>query len=258
MSDKAIYPGADTSHGAAPAGDLSEPMAHLVREQLKAVEEEMRAEVRARVSTRTVKLNAGAGAATLYGGGALVAAVGLALALVLPGWAAFLIVAGALFALAAALRNAARGRGPDRVAPPTPSSAPSAPARARTAADAARAATAGATAAAGARAGAGTAAAPARPAPPTPEAAPQAPSAPPVPEAAPPVPEAAPPVPEAAPPVPEPTPRAPSVPAAPPVPEEAPAVPPVPEEAPAKSAPSAPPTGPDPQGLEPQTPRHPA
>ncbi|WP_326686751.1 phage holin family protein [Streptomyces sp. NBC_01795] len=244
MSDKAIYPGADTSHGAAPAGDLSEPMAHLVREQLKAVEEEMRAEVRARVSTRTVKLNAGAGAATLYGGGALVAAVGLALALVLPGWAAFLIVAGALFALAAALRNAARGRGPDRVAPPTPSSAPSAPARARTAADAARAATAGATAAAGARAGAGTAAAPARPAPPTPEAAPQAPSAPPVPEAAPPVPEA--------------TPRAPSVPAAPPVPEEAPAVPPVPEEAPAKSAPSAPPTGPDPQGPEPQTPRHPA
>lgn len=163
MSDKTIYP---TAGGTASAGDLSEPMARIIREELKVVGDEVRAEVRAQTQTRAVKMNAGATASALYGGGALTLAVGLLLALVLPGWAASLIVAVLLFGLAVVLRNAARGSGPGRgragVADPAAGADP-------------------------ARAAAG-----APPVPPAPSNAgtPTAPGAPPVPPTAPPVPPA--------------------------------------------------------------------
>ncbi|MGW7514045.1 phage holin family protein [Streptomyces sp. NPDC054796] len=109
MTDKAIYPRAGTSRAAASAAELSEPVARVVREQFHAIEEELREEIRAQAFRRTVRLNGGAAASALYGGAALAIAIALVLALVLPGWAAFLIVAAALFALAYALRSAARG-----------------------------------------------------------------------------------------------------------------------------------------------------
>ncbi|MFG3259911.1 phage holin family protein [Streptomyces sp. NPDC048172] len=114
MSDKSMYPPTGGRAATAPGTDLSEPVARIVREELKVIEEEMLAELRAQPQRRTVKMNAGATAASLYAGGALAVAVGLLLALVLPAWAAFLIVAAGLFGLALAFRAAARARGRTR------------------------------------------------------------------------------------------------------------------------------------------------
>ncbi|WP_344532422.1 phage holin family protein [Streptomyces albiaxialis] len=110
MTEKALYPRAGQRAATAPGTDLSEPVARIVREELKVIQDEMRAELRAQPQRRAVKMNAGATAASLYGGGALAVAVGLLLALALPGWAAFLIVAAGLFGLALAFRAAARDR----------------------------------------------------------------------------------------------------------------------------------------------------
>lgn len=79
--------------------DVAEATSHLVRDELRLATAEMR------VKTRRVGLGAGlAGAASLCALLAvmvLVAAAVLAIALVLPGWLAALIVAGSLLAIAA-------------------------------------------------------------------------------------------------------------------------------------------------------------
>ncbi|MFE9875919.1 phage holin family protein [Streptomyces sp. NPDC005784] len=61
---------------------------------------------------RTAALYAASGAAALYSGAALVLALGLALASVLPGWAAALIAAAVLGAVAHVLRGMARPSAP--------------------------------------------------------------------------------------------------------------------------------------------------
>jgi hypothetical protein len=66
-------------------------------------------------------LIAGAGVMAFYGAGALIAAIALALALVLPGWAAALIVTGLLFAMAGLLALAGRAS-LKRGLPPVPTS----------------------------------------------------------------------------------------------------------------------------------------
>ena len=119
MGDKAMYPKSGGVVGAG-AADITEPVSRVVREELRVLEDELRAELRQQSRRRTVKLHGAAAAAALYGGAALAVAVGLLLALVMPAWAAFLLVAVALFAAAMALRNAARTRPPRTAAESDP------------------------------------------------------------------------------------------------------------------------------------------
>ncbi|MGV9224277.1 phage holin family protein [Streptomyces albogriseolus] len=95
---------------------------HLVDELALVARESVRAELReqTRGQRRKAALYAGSGAAALYAGAAVALAVGLALDLVLPGWAAALITAALLTAVAFALRTAARPAAP---AAPTATSA---------------------------------------------------------------------------------------------------------------------------------------
>ncbi|MEU0752363.1 phage holin family protein [Streptomyces albogriseolus] len=87
---------------------------HLVDELALVARESVRAELReqTRGQRRKAALYAGSGAAALYAGAAVALAVGLALDLVLPGWAAALITAALLTAVAFALRTAARPAAP--------------------------------------------------------------------------------------------------------------------------------------------------
>ncbi|MGW8377591.1 phage holin family protein [Streptomyces sp. ODS28] len=108
MGDKEMYPRAGSAEGVgATATDISEPVARIVRQEIRVAEAELREEMRQQPRRRTLRLYSGATASALYGGGALALAVGLLLTLVMPGWAAFLIVAAVLFAASLALRNAA-------------------------------------------------------------------------------------------------------------------------------------------------------
>ncbi|MGW0533197.1 phage holin family protein [Streptomyces sp. NPDC003032] len=82
----------------------------LTDELVRTIRTELREELREQTKKqrRKAALYAGSGATALYAGAAVALAVGLALALVLPDWAAALIV-GALLGLAAVLlRKAAR------------------------------------------------------------------------------------------------------------------------------------------------------
>ncbi|MEV5169875.1 phage holin family protein [Streptomyces flaveolus] len=103
---------------------------HLVEELAQVARETVRDELReqSRKQRRTAVLYAASGAAALYAGGAVALAVGLALAIGLPGWAAALITAALLGAVAYFLRGAAHsGRGPHaphRVVGGTPPAAP--------------------------------------------------------------------------------------------------------------------------------------
>ncbi|MGC4916903.1 phage holin family protein [Streptomyces albogriseolus] len=99
---------------------------HLVDELALVARESVRAELReqTRGQRRKAALYAGSGAAALYAGAAVALAVGLALDLVLPGWAAALITAALLTAVAFALRTAARPAAP---AAPTATGATNAP-----------------------------------------------------------------------------------------------------------------------------------
>ncbi|MFD0653232.1 phage holin family protein [Streptomyces malaysiensis subsp. malaysiensis] len=105
MSDKSAYPKA----GLPTAGDLAEPVARAVRE-------EVRRELRERSGRRAFRLYGGAAAAALYAGGALTACLVLLFAIALPAWLAALIVFVLLLGVAAWLKtSAARGRGPVRL-----------------------------------------------------------------------------------------------------------------------------------------------
>ncbi|GAA1562234.1 hypothetical protein GCM10009678_51450 [Actinomadura kijaniata] len=96
---------------------LSEQSARLVREELRLAQTEVTA--KGRHYAQGAKMFGGAGVAALYGGGALVATVTLLLALVLPAWAAALIVTVVLFTVAAVL--AQRGKKQmGMAAPPSP------------------------------------------------------------------------------------------------------------------------------------------
>ncbi|WP_330286708.1 phage holin family protein [Streptomyces sp. NBC_00576] len=92
--------------------NLVDELAQVARE---AVRDELREQTRKQ--RRAAALYATSGAVALYAGAALALTLGLALAEGLPGWAAALITAAVLGALAYALRNMARP-GPSRTHPP--------------------------------------------------------------------------------------------------------------------------------------------
>lgn len=105
---------------------------HLVDELAQVAREAVRDELRdqTRKQRRTAALYAMSGAVALYAGAALALTLGLALAEGLPGWAAALISAAVLGALAYALRNMARP-GPSRTHPRPAASARRATRRSR-------------------------------------------------------------------------------------------------------------------------------
>ncbi|MEU6594340.1 phage holin family protein [Streptomyces sp. NPDC046881] len=103
---------------------------HLVEELAQVARETVRDELReqSRKRRRTAMLYAASGAAALYAGGAVALAVGLALAIGLPGWAAALITGALLGVVAYALRGAAHSdhgqHTPHRVLGGSPPGAP--------------------------------------------------------------------------------------------------------------------------------------
>ncbi|MDX3228804.1 phage holin family protein [Streptomyces sp. ME19-01-6] len=111
MTDKPNYSGAGDRIPGPSTGDLSEPMARAIREQvreeLQVVRDELGAELREQSRRRTVRLYGGAAAAALYGGGALAACLVLLFGLAMPVWIAALIVGVLLMLVAAALKNSA-------------------------------------------------------------------------------------------------------------------------------------------------------
>ena len=78
--------------------DLSEQVSRLIRDELKLAEYEMAA--KAKRAGRGVGMFGGSGLLTLYGIGCVLAAAIVGLAGVVPGWAAALIVGGALLIVA--------------------------------------------------------------------------------------------------------------------------------------------------------------
>ncbi|MET7655141.1 phage holin family protein [Streptomyces sp. NPDC005486] len=92
---------------------------HLVDELAQVARETIREELReqTRKQRRTAMLYAASGAVALYAGAAVALAVGLALDIGLPDWAAALITAAVLGAVAYLLRNAAKPHASSR---PTP------------------------------------------------------------------------------------------------------------------------------------------
>jgi hypothetical protein len=111
MTDKSNYPGSGDHVPGPSAGDLSEPVARAirdqVREEVRLVRDELGAELREPSRRRTVQLYGGAAAAALYGGGALAACLVLLFGLAMPAWIAALIVGVLLTVVAAALKNSA-------------------------------------------------------------------------------------------------------------------------------------------------------
>lgn len=101
-------------------GRLTDQVSTLVRDEMQLARLELRDKAK-RAGAGAGLLGAGA-AAALLAGGALVAAAILALALVLPGWAAALIVGGAV-ALVAGLLALAGGLQVKRATPLTPTEA---------------------------------------------------------------------------------------------------------------------------------------
>ncbi|MEW2044719.1 phage holin family protein [Streptomyces sp. NBC_00377] len=91
---------------------------HLVDELAQVARETIREELReqTRKQRRTAMLYAASGAVALYAGAAVALAVGLALDTGLPGWAAALITAAILGAVAYLLRGAAKPHSPSRPA----------------------------------------------------------------------------------------------------------------------------------------------
>ncbi len=78
--------------------DLSEQVSRLIRDELRLAEHEMT--VKARRFGRGAGMFGGSGIFAFYGLGCLLAAAIIALALVIPGWAAALVVSVVLLALA--------------------------------------------------------------------------------------------------------------------------------------------------------------
>ncbi|WP_213454940.1 phage holin family protein [Rhizomonospora bruguierae] len=98
----------------------SEQFSKLVRDELALAKEELTE--RGKHAGLGVGLFGGGGLVALFGMGALVAAVILALAIVLPGWAAALIVAALLFGVAGVLALVGRSQ-VRQASPPQPSEA---------------------------------------------------------------------------------------------------------------------------------------
>jgi hypothetical protein len=88
--------------------NLSEQVSRLIRDELKLAEYEMT--TKAKRFGRGAGMFGGSGLFALYGLAALLAAAGLGLALVLPGWAAALIVGGALLVLAGLVALIGKGQ----------------------------------------------------------------------------------------------------------------------------------------------------
>ncbi|MER5513958.1 phage holin family protein [Streptomyces sp. NPDC002763] len=109
--------------------DLVDELAQVARETVR---DELREQGRKR--RRAALLYGASGAVACYAGAAVAAAVGLALAIVLPGWAAALVTAVILGAVAGLLREAVRPSrphapqpaigGPELAYPPMPSRPP--------------------------------------------------------------------------------------------------------------------------------------
>ncbi|KAB8185735.1 phage holin family protein [Nonomuraea phyllanthi] len=97
--------------------DLSEQVSRLVRDELRLAKMELTA--KGKRAGFGAGLFGAAGMAAFFGGAALVTTVILAIALVLPAWAAALIVAGGLFLIAALLGLTGRSQ-VKRVGPPMP------------------------------------------------------------------------------------------------------------------------------------------
>lgn len=97
VPDRSSAPPSDASTGQLIAR-LSEQTSTLVRDEMRLAQAEYSAKAK-HAATGLGMFGAG-GLLALYGLGALVAAAILALALVLPGWAAALVVGGALLAVA--------------------------------------------------------------------------------------------------------------------------------------------------------------
>ncbi|GGN30090.1 phage holin family protein [Streptomyces fuscichromogenes] len=87
--------------------DLVDELAQVARETVR---DELREQGRKR--RRAAVLYGASGAVALYAGAAVALAVGLAWAILLPGWAAALVTAAMLGAVAYALREAGRPRRP--------------------------------------------------------------------------------------------------------------------------------------------------
>lgn len=97
--------------------DMSEQMSRLVRDEMRLATEELR--TKGKRAGIGAGLAGAAGVTALLGAGTLVACVVLALALVLPAWAAALIV-GAGLLLVAAVLGAVGGKQLKRATPPLP------------------------------------------------------------------------------------------------------------------------------------------
>ncbi len=100
--------------------DLTDEVKRLVRDELRLAVVELQSKGK-RMGMGAGLLGA-AGLFALFGGGTLIAAVVLALALVLPGWAAALIVAAGLFFIAGVAALAGRSKVKHAV-PPVPEEA---------------------------------------------------------------------------------------------------------------------------------------
>ncbi|NBE98066.1 phage holin family protein [Nonomuraea sp. KC401] len=97
--------------------DLSEQVSRLVRDELRLARMEL--QEKGRHAGFGAGLFGAAGVVALFGGGALVAAVVMLLALFLPGWVAAAIVAVVLFIVAAVLGLTGRKQ-VKRAGPPVP------------------------------------------------------------------------------------------------------------------------------------------
>ncbi|TDC86456.1 phage holin family protein [Nonomuraea deserti] len=97
--------------------DLSEQVSRLVKDELRLARIEL--QEKGRHAGFGAGLVGAAGVTALFGGGALVAAVIMLLALVLPGWVAAAIVAVVLFIVAAVLGLAGKKQ-VKRATPPVP------------------------------------------------------------------------------------------------------------------------------------------
>jgi len=115
---------ADSSGSAESAGelvrDLTEQVSRLIRDELKLAEYEMTR--KARRLGRGAGMFGGGGLCALYGVGCLLAAAIIALALVIPAWAAALVIGAVLLAVAGAAALAGRSQ-LSRATPPLPEQA---------------------------------------------------------------------------------------------------------------------------------------
>jgi Flp pilus assembly protein TadB len=115
---------ADTNGSAESAGelvkDVTEQISRLFRDELKLAEYEMTR--KAKRLGRGAGLFGGSGLCALYGVGCLLAAAIIALALVIPAWAAALIIGAALLAVAGLAALMGKGQ-LGRATPPLPEQA---------------------------------------------------------------------------------------------------------------------------------------